>query len=63
MPYADPEKQREAHARWYREKYAKSKKFRQGEADRKSEWLQTDAGKESNAAASARARTRQKRKR
>jgi hypothetical protein len=56
MPYADPEKQKEAQARWYRQKYKTDRKFRQRESDRKAEWLQTEEGKESNAEASARAR-------
>lgn len=56
MPYADPEKQREAQARWYREKYGVSRTFRNKEKKRKADWLQTEEGKASNAAASARAR-------
>jgi hypothetical protein len=60
MPYADKEKQREAQARWYREKYVNDRKFRSKEAKRKAAWLQTEEGKESNAAASARARKKVK---
>lgn len=62
MPYADPQKQREAQARWYREKYQENRKFRRHESERKSLWLQTPEGKASNAAASARARKKAKRK-
>ncbi len=58
MPYADPEKQREAQARWYREKYARNVAFQVAEANRKADWLQTEEGKQSNAEASARARRR-----
>jgi hypothetical protein len=57
MPYADPEKQKEAQARWYRKKYESEPKFRRRESERKAAWLQTDDGKESNREASARART------
>jgi hypothetical protein len=60
MPYSDPAKQRAAQANWYREKYENDKRFRKKEADRKAAWLQTEAGKESNAAASARARVKRK---
>jgi hypothetical protein len=56
MPYADPEKQREAQARWYREKYQSDAAFQHEEATRKAAWLQTDPGRVSNAAASARYR-------
>lgn len=63
MPYADPEKQREAQARWYREKYRRDQEFQRAEADRKAQWLQTDEGKESNAKASARHRERARRPR
>ena len=59
MPYADPQKQREAQAAWYRRKYAE-KDFAEAESDRKKAWLQTEDGKTSNAAASK--RVRQKRK-
>ena len=62
MPYADPEKQREAQARWYREKYQSDRKFQNAEASRKADWLQTEEGKASNAAASARHRQRIRRK-
>jgi hypothetical protein len=58
MPYADPEKQREAKARWYRNRYSESPLFRYNEKLRKADWLQTPEGKESNAEASARARKR-----
>ena len=60
MPYADPQKQREAQARWYREKYQHDRKFRLLESDRKATWLQTEEGKASNAEASQRARARAK---
>ena len=56
MPYADPEKKRLAQAKWYREKYHANRKFRHAESDRKAEWLQTEAGKASNAEATARYR-------
>jgi hypothetical protein len=59
MPYTDLKKQREAQARWYREKYQTDKKFRRAEAARKSDWLQTEEGRTSNAAASERFRLRQ----
>ncbi len=58
MPYADPEKQREAQARWYQEKYGNNRSFQRREARRKALWLQTEAGQASNAKASARARVR-----
>jgi hypothetical protein len=58
MPYADPEKQREAQARWYQEKYEKNRAFRRREAKRKAQWLRTADGKASNAAASTRARNK-----
>jgi hypothetical protein len=61
MPYADPEKQREARARWYRSKYKSDANFAAQESARKADWLQTDEGKASNAAASARARTMKQR--
>lgn len=48
MPYADPDKQREAKARWYRERYNSDRKFRNEEAARKADWLQTAEGKDSN---------------
>jgi hypothetical protein len=60
MPYADPEKQREAQRRWYLEKYQTDRKFRKAESVRKAGWLQSDEGKESNAAASARYREKVK---
>ena len=60
MPYADPERQREAQARWYREKYGADAKFQKAEAKRKAKWLQTEEGKASNATASARARLKKK---
>jgi hypothetical protein len=56
MPYADPQKQREAQARWYRKKYEADAKFRNAESDRKAAWLQTPEGKLSNAESSARFR-------
>ena len=59
MPYADPEKQREAQARWYREKYQTDRKFRRAEASRKADWLRTEEGRTSNAAATARYRAQQ----
>lgn len=58
MPYTDLKKQREAQARWYREKYQTDKKFRRAEASRKADWLQTEEGRTSNAAASERYRVR-----
>lgn len=62
MPYADPEKQREAKAISYRKQYAKSRDFREKEAQRKAAWLNTDEGKASNGAANARWRAKQKAK-
>jgi hypothetical protein len=56
MPYKDPEKQREAQARWYANKLATGWAFKQAEAERKAAWLQTEEGKASNAAASKRHR-------
>jgi hypothetical protein len=56
MPYADPEKQKEAQARWYRKKYEQDRKFRAAEAERKAAWLQTPEGRLSNAESSARFR-------
>jgi hypothetical protein len=56
MPYADPEKQKEAQARWYRKKYEQDRKFRTAEAERKAAWLQTPEGRMSNAESSARFR-------
>lgn len=61
MPYADKEQQRAAQAAWYRKKYQRDPKFAEKESDRKAEWLQTEAGKESNAAASSRFRVMRKR--
>jgi hypothetical protein len=61
MPYADPEKQREARARWYRNRYNSDTRFAALEARRKADWLQTDDGKASNAAASSRARAMRRR--
>ena len=37
MPYADPEKQREAKARWYREKYHGDAEFRENVLEYKRE--------------------------
>jgi hypothetical protein len=56
MPYADPEKQKEAQARWYRKKYEQDRKFRAVESERKAAWLQTPEGRMSNAESSARFR-------
>jgi hypothetical protein len=56
MPYADPKKQKEAQARWYRKKYEQDRKFRAAEAERKAAWLQTPEGRLSNAESSARFR-------
>jgi hypothetical protein len=56
MPYADPEKQKEAQARWYRKKYEQDQKFRALESERKAAWLQTPEGRMSNAESSARFR-------
>ena len=52
MPYADPEKQRAAKAKWYRAKCAKDAAFRKAERERKAAWLQTDLGRELNRIAS-----------
>lgn len=60
MPYADREKQREAQRIWYRNKYWTEKQFREAEAVRKAEWLQTEEGKLSNAIASAWQRIKKK---
>lgn len=38
MPYADPEKQREAKAKWYREKRASDPKFAAKEKKRVKKW-------------------------
>lgn len=40
MPYADPEAQREAQAKHYREKYNAKPRFRKSEAKRKADWYQ-----------------------
>ncbi len=56
MPYKDPDKQREAQARWYAAKLARSWAFQAEEAQRKAAWLQTDAGKQSNLEATRRYR-------
>jgi hypothetical protein len=61
MPYADPEKRKQAKRESYRRIYNASRKFRREEAERKAEWLQTK-GKPKNAAASARARAKKKAK-
>lgn len=61
MPYLNPEDRRRAQARWKREKYARDRKFRHAESDRKAEWLQTPEGKELNLAASKRWLRKQKR--
>lgn len=55
MPYADPGEQRAAQARWYAKRYADAA-FKKKEADRKADWLKTDAGRASNAEASRRDR-------
>lgn len=56
MPYADKEKQKEAQARWFREKYQHDKDFQEQEKARKADWLQTPGGTEKNYKASERAR-------
>lgn len=61
MPYADPEKQKEARRDWYRRKYNSDPEFKGEEAARKAKWLQTEAGKESNNEANWRYRTKKKR--
>jgi hypothetical protein len=38
MPYTDPEKQKAAKAKWYREKRAKDAKFRKAEKKRVAKW-------------------------
>lgn len=63
MPYADPEKQRAAQRESYRRRYAASAEFREQEAARKAEWLQTEDGRLSNMAASAWHREQKRRKR
>ncbi|MEO6846732.1 MAG: hypothetical protein ABI443_04820 [Chthoniobacterales bacterium] len=40
MPYADPEKRKEAKRRYYASRYAGSPKFRREEAKRKAAWYQ-----------------------
>ncbi|MEO8205202.1 MAG: hypothetical protein ABI615_03420 [Chthoniobacterales bacterium] len=40
MPYADPEKRKEAKRRYYSQRYKGSPKFRKEEAKRKAEWYQ-----------------------
>jgi hypothetical protein len=61
MPYSDPEKQKACKAEWYRRTYRTDAEFRKGEAKRKSKWLESETGRESNAQASRRARLRKKR--
>lgn len=61
MPYADPEKKREADRRSFQKRYHASKEFRILEAIRKAEWLQTPEGKASNAANQARIWRKKKR--
>jgi len=60
MPYADPEKQKEAKRESYKRIYAASRKFRREEAERKAAWLQTEEGKESNKASTVRHRKKVK---
>lgn len=60
MPYADPEKQREAKRESYRRIYAADKAFREAEAARKAEWLQTPEGSLSNYEATLRHREKTK---
>lgn len=60
MPYADPEKQKAAQAKWYREKYAKDHSFRAMQSVRKGEYLQTEEGKAKNRATQARHRARKR---
>ncbi len=63
MPYADPEKRKAAQRESFRRRYAASDEMRKRESERKSEWLQTDAGKASNQTATTKhrqtAKTRQ----
>ena len=59
MPYADPEEQKRAKREWYRRKYAKDHEFREAEAERKAEWLQTEEGNQSNYEATQRHRQEQ----
>lgn len=40
MPYADPEKQKEAQAAHYRTKYNAKPKFKKAEAKRKASWYE-----------------------
>ncbi|MES2598994.1 MAG: hypothetical protein V4662_26930 [Verrucomicrobiota bacterium] len=54
MPYKDPEMRRQCQAMSYRNRYQASRKFRREEAERKSAWLLTEEGRESNLAASLR---------
>lgn len=54
MPYADPEKQREAQARSYKNRRERSRKFREAEKKRRRDYNATDAGMESNRACQAR---------
>jgi hypothetical protein len=61
MPYSDPERQKAAKAASYRRRYRSSAEFREQEAERKREWLESDGGKQSNAQSSRRARLRKKR--
>lgn len=61
MPYADPEKQKQAKRESFKRIYAASRKFRREEAERKATWLQTEEGKELNKAATIRHRKAVKR--
>lgn len=63
VPYADPQKQKEAQARWYQAKYERDADFRAQEANRKAEWLKTEKGNQSNIEASDRYREKKAKKR
>ena len=45
MPYADPEEQKAYRRRWYREKLANDKEFREEESSRKADWFRGNEGR------------------
>ncbi len=61
--YATREEARAAHnrkrAEWYRRRLERDAEFRRSESERKAAWLQTEAGRESNAEATARYKAEQ----
>jgi hypothetical protein len=60
MPYADPERRKEAKRKSFNARYRNDPAFQASEAEKKAAWLATDHGRELNAEASRRARLKKK---